>query len=72
MLHQPVDCVLCCIKGGDEGLFNILTCNFFGLEVQIHLENEEKRISLMYINVFPVLLSVAIILYLVESVTIFG
>lgn len=49
-------------------MFNILTCNFFGLEVQIHLENEEKCISLMYVNVFPVLLSVAMILYLGESV----
>lgn len=50
LLHQPVDCALRCVKGADDGPFNILACGFFGFKVQIHLEDEKKCISSTHVH----------------------
>lgn len=68
LLHQPVHRALCCIKRGGERLPNALACDFFGVKVQIHLEKEEKCVCLMYIRAYPLLLPIALTLYIGERV----
>lgn len=58
LLHQPVHRALRRIKGAAQRLPDALACDFLGVKVQVHLEEEEKDICLIYVHAYPVLFSI--------------